>query len=458
MINRVFYHALTVNPETCMGCTHCMKSCPTEAIRVVNGRAEIDLQRCIDCGYCLRSCPTKAIYLKQDDIDQMKSFKYRVILFPSVFIGQFADKYKEQQIYSALHKIGFTHIYEVEQPIQLLIDSVKEYCKNDPANVPHISSFCPAVVKLIQLKYPSLIDNVIPRKAPHDLAAHLAVQKLEKEGATREEIGLFYVTPCCAKISAVKTPVAERESIVDGILNMNELYNRVMKVIDTVQPEDTSLQRKHLTSDGMLWSLTHGESIHFGKGSMAVDGIHNVIKFLERIENDEIHDVNFLEMRACDQSCAGGILMTGNRFMTVSRLEQRALNYPETKDVNLSELSIDTEELTKKLNSDRMFPKPFYRFGSDRAKAIEKMNRASRIVCFLPGIDCGACGAPNCHALAEDMVNGKAKMSDCVFLQQLWQHEGKIKPSKAFRNMEKKWGNNRFEADCNKRGKRNEGF
>ena len=112
------------------------------------------------------------------------------------------------------------------------------------------------------------------------MGAHFAIQELIKQGAKKEEIGLFYVTPCCAKIAAVKSPVVERESIVDGTINMNELYNRVMKVIDEVEVEDTSDQRRHITKDGILWSLTRGESIHFGDRSMAIDGIHNVIKFL----------------------------------------------------------------------------------------------------------------------------------------------------------------------------------
>jgi Na+-translocating ferredoxin:NAD+ oxidoreductase RNF subunit RnfB len=34
---------------------------------------------------------------------------------------------------------------------------------------------------------------------------------------------------------------------------------------------------------------------------------------------------------------------------------------------------------------------------------------------FLPGLDCGSCGSPNCHTLAEDIVLGKAQMLDCVF-------------------------------------------
>lgn len=458
MIRKQTYHALRVDKNECIGCTHCMKVCPTEAIRVINGAAVIDHERCVDCGHCMRSCPTRAIYIEQDDLDKIKAFKYRVVLFPAVMIGQFPEKIKENKIYSALLKIGFTHVFEVEQPIQILIDSIKEHCKSNKENRPAISSYCPAIVKLIQLRYPSFVDHVITRKAPHDLGAHFAIQELMKQGANKEEIGLFYVTPCSAKIAAVKSPVVERESIVDGVINMNELYNRVMKVIDDVEVQDTSNQREHMTKEGVLWSLSRGESINFGDRSMSVDGIHNVIKFLERLENEEIPDLDFLELRACDQSCAGGILMSGNRFLTVERLEHRAKRYPSTKDVDLSKLNIDIDRINEKLVSDRMVPKTVFSFGDDRIQAIEKMKKAQRIICFLPGIDCGACGAPNCHALAEDMVNGKAKMSDCIFLQQLWQHEKKIKPTKAFRNIEKKWGTDRFEADCNKRGKRNEGF
>ena len=452
------YHALTVDNQKCIGCTHCMQVCPTEAIRVIGGLAEIQPERCVDCGHCMRACPAKAIYVEQDDLDKIKSFKYRVVLFPAVMIGQFPEKYTEDQIYAALLKIGFTHVFEVEQPIGILKRSVKEYCRNSPDNKPHISTFCPAIVRLIQIRYPSLSENLIQRKSPHDLGAHFAINQLKKQGAKEDEIGLFYVTPCNAKITSVKSPVGEKESIVDGIINMNELYNRVMKAINDKEAADTSDQRENLSRDGILWSLTRGEAKHFGERSMAIDGIHNVIKFLERLENEEVPDIDFLELRACDQSCAGGILMTGNRFLTVERLERRAKRYqPAWKLKNHLEIK-NSNLIKQKLIADKIIAKPAFSLDVDRARALEKMDRAQRIICFLPGIDCGACGAPNCQALAEDMVNGKAKMSDCVFLQQLWEDEGKISTTKAFRNVEKKWGENRFQADCNKRGKRNEGF
>jgi ArsR family metal-binding transcriptional regulator len=144
--------------------------------------------------------------------------------------------------------------------------------------------------------------------------------------------------------------------------------------------------------------------------------------------------------------------------MTVERLERRSKRYPAAKDISLETIRANTQELKQKMILDPIVPKPHFAFGKERVKAMEKMSKAQRIVCFLPGIDCGACGAPNCQALAEDMVNNKAKMSDCTFLQQMWVGEDKINARKAFLNIEKKWGTDRFKADCNKRGRRNEGF
>lgn len=456
MNGSAIYHAL--DASKCIGCTHCMKSCPTEAIRVVNGLAVIDHDRCVYCGQCHRVCPTRAFYVVQDDLAMIHSFKYRVILFPSIMIGQFSEKFSEDQIYDGLKKVGFTHIYEVEQPLQVLIDSVNEVMKDPETPKPAISIYCPAIVRIIQARYPGLTENLILRKAPHNLAAHFAIEQLMMEGARREEIGLFYATPCIAKIAAVKSPVGETESIVDGIVNMNQLYNEVMKVISEGKVADYSDQRKNLSCEGITWSLTRGESCHFGSRGMAIDGIHNAVRFLERLENDQVHGIDFLEMRACDQGCAGGILLSGNRFMTVERLERRAKQYLPAKEIGHDFIKANTSELKNKLVLEPILPKPHFVFGKERIKAMEKMTRAQRIMCFLPGIDCGACGAPNCHALAEDMVNNKAKMSDCVFLQQQWESEGRISPNKAFHNVQKKWGTNRFKADCNKRGRRNEGF
>jgi Na+-translocating ferredoxin:NAD+ oxidoreductase RNF subunit RnfB len=455
MRGKAKYHALKVDESKCFGCTHCMRICPTEAIRVVNGIATIDEQRCVDCGNCLRACPVGAFYVDHDELEQIKLYKYRVVLIPAVFIGQFPEIYSEGSIYEALLHLGFTHIYEVEQPVSWLMEAVNESA-GEVADGPLISSFCPAVVRLIQVRYPSLAGNVSRRKAPHDLAAHFAIQQLKKNGASEQEIGIFYVSPCSAKMAAVNQPVAEKESIVTGVINMKDLYNRIMKMILPKEQTDTRHLRKYLSREGILWSLPRGESSWFGKKSMAIDGIHHVVKFLERLENDELPKLDFLELKSCHQGCAGGILLTGNRFLTVERLQKRAAAYPLSAHVDTDGQFRDYVKM--KLVTDKVEPRPVFVLDENRTRALEKMHKINKIICQLPGFDCGGCGAPNCHALAEDMAHGKAKMTDCIFLREKFLRLDRIKPDRAEKTLEKIWGKKRIEADCNKKGGRNEGF
>ncbi len=161
-------------------------------------------------------------------------------------------------------------------------------------------------------------------------------------------------------------------------------------------------------------------------------------------------------MKSCNLGCAGGILLSGDRFLTVERLQKRALSYPRAAQVVTD--SFDKNEIKRLLVSDKIEPDPVFVLDTDRTVALRRMQRIHTILCQLPAIDCGGCGAPNCNALAEDIVQGKARLLDCVFLQNKYVSEQKIRPENAFKSLERKWGVNRFDADCNKKGGRNESF
>ena len=74
-----FYHALKIDNDRCVGCTHCMTKCPTGAIRIREGKASIRKGWCVDCGECLKACPTEAIYVEQDDFQKIFDYKARVV-------------------------------------------------------------------------------------------------------------------------------------------------------------------------------------------------------------------------------------------------------------------------------------------------------------------------------------------------------------------------------------------
>ncbi len=419
-----FFHALTIDQETCIGCSHCMKACPTEALRVRNGKAKLNPDRCIDCGNCFKVCPTKSIYIKQDDFDDIFNYACRVALVPSVFMGQFPNDITVSRIYQILKEIGFTYIIETEATVPIYTEAKNRYAAEHPDIRPLISTYCPAIVRLIQVKFPGLTENLIPIKAPIDLTAMYIRRKLEKEDWNSEDIGIFYITPCAAKIAAVKTPVGEDKSLVDGVINMDALYNRVFKRIKEQGKgfKEQKLPVSQISSDGVLTALTNGERrLSNAKHSYSIDEIHNVIEFLEKVENDEVENVDFLELRACDQSCPGGILTCDNRFMMCERIFARARkiaererNGEQTKD---HEIEAERNFLARNVKVGEIKPRSMLVLDEDITQALEKMQRINALRAKLPQRDCGVCGAPTCDAFAHDIVMGESQLSDCIFMK-----------------------------------------
>jgi iron only hydrogenase large subunit-like protein len=451
-----FHHALFVDNDLCIGCTHCITACPTQAIRVRKGKANILANRCVDCGECYKACPVSAIGVEQDDLEMIFRYKVRVILIPSVLIGQFPRKIMASGIYSALKEIGFTHIYEVENTVDMVLEAGKQFMHDNKLR-PLISSYCPAIVRLIQVKYPSLVGNIMKVNPPIDMSAMYYREKLKSGGIPENEIGLFYATPCAAKIAAVKSPVGEVESAVTGVININFLYNRILKYL---QRKYTETEPPHtddlLSSKGILWSLTRGELANSNGRALAIDGINNVIEFLENFENEKFDNIDFLELRACDESCAGGILISGNRFLTVERLKNRAAEYRSREDDKTRKPLAGFLNLNEHGFLGNIEPRPIGKLDEDISAALKKMERKRRLMCFLPGFDCAACGAPDCQTLAEDIVQGEGQISQCVFMQQQMTNQNLLSHEQAIRITENIWGKERLEKNCNKLGAEHE--
>lgn len=449
-----FYHALQIEEDKCIGCSRCMKICPTEAIRIHGGKAMIQEHRCIDCGRCYEVCPAQAIRIKDDDFEDIRRYPHSVALLPAVFMGQFPDDVSVSKVYASLYELGFAHVMEVESAAMIYKEAKERYAREHPDVRPLISSFCPAIVRLIQIKYPSLAENVMPIKVPLDLSAMYAVQELVSRGIPREEIGLFYITPCAAKVSAVKAPVGEEKSLIDGVINMNLLYNRVYKHIKDMgkNHQYPPLSRQRLSADAILSTLTNGERrICTAKRSYAIDGIENVMDFLDRLENDEVEGVEFLELRACDQSCAGALLSVDNRFLCGERMYARARKAAERE--RNGEMPRDREMekyqdyLIANSTVDEVQPRSMMVLDPDISKALEKMEKIERMKVHLPQIDCGVCGAPTCEAFATDVVCQQASLHQCVFYRLHLEQAGKMTLHEGRTNMYAVWGDDRISGE-----------
>ncbi|HSH50515.1 MAG TPA: [Fe-Fe] hydrogenase large subunit C-terminal domain-containing protein, partial [Bacteroidales bacterium] len=377
-------------------------------------------------------------------------YKYRVALLPAVFSGQFPEEVKTTQIYDVLLDLGFTNVFEVEHGVELLKNAMQEFAQKNKNNKPLISSFCPAVVRLIQVKFPALTENIISLHPPLDIAALYYKKMLMDKGVDESDIGIFYITPCAAKIAAVKSPVGNEKSPINGVINMDFIFNKVYTNIRRGNFQSTqNIDKEQLSPVGVLWSLTNGEIDNMEGRCLAIDGVHNVIEFLEKIENEEIKDVDFLELRACDESCAGGVLTNKNRFLTVERLKKRA-NYYKKNSQNNDQKQIlnDKKFLEDNLSLGKIRPRSMMKLDENMSEAMKKMRRVKEIMKCLPGVDCGACGAPSCQALAEDIVQEKAVINHCVFIQKIFEKKGILEWEQSHEIMKDIWGADKLNRKC----------
>ncbi len=444
MESKHFHHALKISDDLCIGCSNCMNVCPTEAIRVRNGKAILYENRCVDCGECFKACPVSAIFIDQDDFKRIQAYKHRIALVPAVFFGQFPEEVSHNQIYTAILANGFTHIYEVETSVDLLASEIKAYAKAHPEKKPLISSFCPAVIRLVQVKFPALTENIMLLKPPLDISALYCRKELTDQGINPAEIGVFYITPCAAKIAAIKSPVGENYSMITGVINMDTLYNKVYKHIRsdrTLQP--VKITKKPLSKTALQWALTHGEASHVTGRSLAIDEIHNVIEFLEKIESDEIGDIDFLELRACDESCAGGVLLSANRFLVAERLRAYS-EIEEAPEFQNEDISKYSDYLRRRIAIQPISPRSMMKLDENMEEAMRKMDKSSRMLQCLPLTDCGACGSPNCQAFANDIALGEADIRQCIFIQKNREQTGELTPDESLEMLKSIWGNDKF--------------
>ena len=444
------HHALKFKYDLCIGCSHCTSVCPTCAIHVEDGHPILDANRCIDCGMCYQTCPMNAIYIEQDDFETIYNFKCPVLLVPSIFSAQFPEKVSQRAILSAIYHLGFKFVYEVEKSVDVLKEVINDKVKDESAEKPIISTFCPAIVRLIQVKYPSLVDNLLLTKPPLDVTALYIREVLVERGVAPEDIGIFYVAPCAAKIAAVKSPVGEEKSNIDGVINMNYLYNKVFRVIKqgvyTLREDEFDFHP--LSKNSILWSLTGGEIKDIPTGrNLAIDEVHNVSAFLDKLENEDLDSIDFLELRACDESCAGGILCAGNRFLIAERQRKRAKQRPKTVTPQENNILNYKDYLKENLAVGEVQPRSMDKLDDNISVAMRKMKKVFEITNDLPKVDCRICGYQTCKALAEAVVNNQADIRQCIFVQRILEQTDKLTTAEALKITKKVWGEVKVDKD-----------
>ena len=134
-----------------------------------------------------------------------------------------------------------------------------------------------------------------------------------------------------------------------------------------------------------------------------------MIRVLEDMEDQKFTNLKFVELNACNGGCVGGVLTVENPYVAEVKLKRLRKYMPVARS------HMDDEEAVAIPWTTGVQYEPVFNLGNNMMESFSKLNQVERLVKKFPGLDCGSCGAPTCKALAEDIVRGDARETDCVY-------------------------------------------
>lgn len=418
MTQTEYFHSVRLQRDKCQGCVFCVKVCPTEAVRVRNGKAEILGDRCIDCGACAAKCPYHAFSVQTDSLEDLQKYKYNIVLPAPSLYAQFSEEIPLEDIWRGLHDLGFDEIFDISLASEYAAREIEDYVNGyGSGRRPIISAACPAVLRLIQVKFPELIPQLVPVLSPTELAAvYVKRTAVAEMGLTAADIGVWFISPCPSKESNIRQSVDVIDTALSGSFSVTEIYGLLLKRLGG----SGSLRIRTGSSYGMGWGAYGGEIRSAGiRNGLSVHGIENVYDVLEQISMNKMPQLDYLECYTCRGGCVGGLLTAENKFVAENNLRRRIQQLRQTEPENRREtlrrsMTLHDFPVSAELRK-KITPRPMMQLDEDIVEAMEKFERMEEVLTSLPGLDCGACGAPSCQGLAEDIVQGKATEINCIF-------------------------------------------
>ncbi len=318
--------------EKCIGCGACKRICPVNCIDgEKKNRHHINYKICTYCGACFTICPVRAITAG----DNTLKFLRDLVTPNKIVITQMAPAVRvaigeefglepgvnvEKKIAGALRKIGVDYVFDttwgadltvVEEAAEFQERLEKYFAGDTQAQIPLLTSCCPAWVKFIEQSYPDMLYAPSSAKSPMQMFATVAKEIWAKEkGIERDNLISVALMPCTAKKYEASRAEFSRglNYDVDYVITTAELINIFKNSdIDLNTIEDGEI-------DDIMGEYT-GAGIIFGRTGGVIEAVTRTTvenmtgKKLEKLEFEELR--GYEGFRSCDIDVNGLKLRIG---------------------------------------------------------------------------------------------------------------------------------------------------
>ena len=399
-------HPLITTAKTnCMDCCKCIRHCNVKAICVKDGNAYIVPERCIMDGKCVQICPQKAknVVSQLDDVKALIKSGETVVMSLAPSFPVVVDDWKPFQVYRAIKELGFADIEETSIAAYY-VAQIYQKLAFDQEFI--ISSDCPAVVNLIEIYYPHLLQYLAPIDSPMD--AHAKMLRKGYKEVHNKDIKIVFVGPCIAKIEEAR----RTEHAPDFVLSFLDIIQWFAdEGINPAELEATPIKSNYTDHAARMYPIEGGliKSVgleHFSSKYIAATGFERVTEFLKRYDV-ESKAVKLAELMVCEDGCVNGPL-SGNTFPPLAR--KKIFDYSKSNE-HLPVL-FDYDNLDFDLT--KTFENRYFKPNEYTDEQIEEVYRATGKYRKEDELNCGACGYDLCRDKAIAVLDGMAEIDMCI--------------------------------------------
>jgi signal transduction histidine kinase/iron only hydrogenase large subunit-like protein len=400
---------LSISDTRCRKCYRCVRECPTNALKIDQGKVKLIWSRCILCGLCYRHCPHEAVDVRTGIHRVLKLLEAgeKVVALLDPTFPAVLDKGTPAQLVTALRKLGFAEVWEAAVGGDLVAGDYRFWLTQN-AESSWISTFCPSLVYYIQKYIPGLTDRLVPLVSPM-VAAGLAVKRL-----CGPETKVVYVGPCISRIWERMDRYGKQA--IDFVLIYHDVTNLLLgKGIDREAQEPSEFDGP-ASSMGRSLCFSGGLSrcAGFDQDLLSLDhvveaGAEEAMRAARQLRDGKIRS-HFLDLLFC-RGCINGPV-TDKKISGPSR-KQIIVDYIKAQEKpRAGRAKVDLKAF-KGLDYSRTFAARDVSVPTPADAEIEAV--LAQIGKSYPNqnLDCGACGYASCWEKARAVVQGLAETEMC---------------------------------------------